>query len=443
MGHLKVAIEPQVTPGVDGGIAQFVMSLIKGLGRLHDGDETQTIIVRSQEQIDWLKPYLGPNQVFVLRKVGFNRGASTNGHSSLSKLVKRSLHPFLPTARYYMQKILEGPAKVWRPEVRLSDGFYEGLGCDVIHIPVQGFIVCALPTIYNPHDLQHLHYPEFFSPEEISWRETVYRAGCRVANTVVVGSQWVKDDVVRQYQVHPEKVQVVPEGAPTQLYTEPSTEFLTQVKRKYQLEEPFAFYPAVTWPHKNHLRLLEAIVCLRESRGVKVRLVCTGSRYDAFWPAIERRVNEMNLSSQVKFLGFVPEGDLRALYRLGQFLIEPSLFEASSLPIFEAWSEGLPVACSNTAALPEQVQDAALMFEPYNVEAIAEVIETLARDVELRRGLRERGYRRLRDFDWSRTAKAYRALYRRAARRTLTEEDHWLLSWNWMTEPKRERESRL
>jgi glycosyltransferase involved in cell wall biosynthesis len=151
----------------------------------------------------------------------------------------------------------------------------------------------------------------------------------------------------------------------------------------------------------------------------------------------------MNLSSQVKFLGFVPEGDLRALYRLGQFFIEPSLFEASSLPIFEAWSEGLPVACSNAAALPEQVQDAALMFEPYNVEGIAEVIETLARDVEVRRGLRERGYRRLRDFDWSRTAKAYRALYRRAARRTLTEEDHWLLSWNWMTEQKRERESRL
>jgi glycosyltransferase involved in cell wall biosynthesis len=442
-GHLKVAIEPQITSGADGGIAQFVMSLIKGLGRLHDGDETQTIIVRSQEQIDWLKPYLGPNQVFVLKNVGFNRGASTNGHSSLSKLVKRSLHPFLPTARYYMQKILEGPRKVWRAEVRLSDGFYESLGCDVIHIPVQGFIVCALPTIYNPHDLQHLHYPEFFSPEEISWRETVYRAGCRLANTVVVGSQWVKNDVVRQYQIHPEKVQVVPEGAPTQLYTEPSTEFLTQVKRKYQLEEPFAFYPAVTWPHKNHLRLLEAIVCLRESRGIKVQLVCTGSRYEAFWPAIERRIREMNLSSQVKFLGFVPEGDLRALYRLGQFFIEPSLFEASSLPIFEAWSEGLPVACSNAAALPEQVQDAALMFEPYNVEGIAEVIETLARDVEVRRGLRECGYRRLRDFDWSRTAKAYRALYRRAARRTLTEEDHWLLSWNWMTEQKRERESRL
>ena len=77
----------------------------------------------------------------------------------------------------------------------MSTGFHESLGCDVLHFPTQGFILCAMPTIYNPHDLQHLVYPQFFSPQTLAWRETVYPAGCRFAQTVVVGSQWVKEDV--------------------------------------------------------------------------------------------------------------------------------------------------------------------------------------------------------------------------------------------------------
>jgi glycosyltransferase involved in cell wall biosynthesis len=99
---------------------------------------------------------------------------------------------------------------------------------------------------------------------------------------------------------------------------------------------------------------------LRDCCGLTVSLVCTGSRYNSFWPQIERCIADLKLGAQVKFLGFVPDEHLRAIYRLSEFLIEPSLFEASSLPIFEAWSEGVPVACSNVSALPEQVLDAAL-----------------------------------------------------------------------------------
>jgi glycosyltransferase involved in cell wall biosynthesis len=185
---------------------------------------------------------------------------------------------------------------------------------------------------------------------------------------------------------------------------------------------------------------LEAIAQLRDERGLIVRLVCTGSLYDPFQPRIDQRVRELNLASQVKFLGFVPEEELRALYRLAHFLVLPTLYEADSCPIHEAWSEGLPVASSNATALPDQVLDAGLLFDPKDVDSIAEALRRMATEDDLRANLRRLGYRRVMDFSWERTAKAYRAVYRRAANISLSEEDRWLLEWDWMREPEKAME---
>ena len=326
------------------------------------------------------------------------------------------------------------PQRHW-PERAVSNGFYESTGCDVLHFPTQSFTLCALPTIFNPHDLQHLHYPQFFTPRELAGRDTGFRAAFHFSNTVVVGSEWIKQDVVRQFGVNEDKVQVIPWASPTAQYPEIEPEQIEEAKRRLGLPVTYALYPAVTWPHKNHLRLLDALASLRDQRGVVVNLVCTGSKCENHWPKVEQRIKDLNLDSQVRFLGFLSEVDLRVVYRLGQFLVLPTLFEADSCPIHEAWSEGLPVASSNHSALPDQIGDAGLLFEAKDVSAIADAIQKMATDVDLRRELIERGYRRVKDFDWTRTAKAYRAVYRRAAGVTLNEEDRWLLEWDWMREP--------
>jgi glycosyltransferase involved in cell wall biosynthesis len=242
--------------------------------------------------------------------------------------------------------------------------------------------------------------------------------------------------VIRQYAIHPEKIQIVPWAPPTTQYVPVSADQVEEARHRLGLPETYALYPAVTWPHKNHLRLLEALATLRDSRGLIVNLVCTGARGPS-WSRVEQQVQELNLSSQVRFCGFLSETDLLAVYRLAQFLILPSLFEADSCPIYEAWSEGIPVASSNHTALPDQVADAGLLFDAGDTTAIAETVERMATDDKMRRQLVERGYRRVRDFDWDRTAKAYRAVYRRASGATLTEEDRWLLEWDWMRDPDR------
>jgi glycosyltransferase involved in cell wall biosynthesis len=433
--RLTVAIAAHAGPGGTGGVARFLGSLVHALGRLEDGDERYLIVVRSEAHRAWLQPLLGPNQEIVFeadvaRRVARRRRVEQG--MPLIGWLKAALGPLLPAVRQ-LQGLVSLP-RHW-PEVPISDGTYEALGCDVLHIANQQFFLCAIPTVYNPHDLQHLHYPQFFLPETIAWRETLFPAGCHFAHTVVVGSQWVKEDVVRRYGVHPDKVQVVYEAPTTEAQSEPSEAARAAARAKYQLDRPFALYPAMTWPHKNHLRLLEAVARLRDTRGLVVPVVCTGSRRPDVWPSIERCLDQLKLSPQVRFLDLLPEDDLKALFGLAEFLIFPTLLEAISLPIFEAWLAGLPVACSNVTALPEQVRDAALTFDPTSVESIADAIATMATDAEQRRELRRLGYERVKDFTWERTARAYRAVYRRAGGFPLTEEDRWLLAWDWARRP--------
>jgi glycosyltransferase involved in cell wall biosynthesis len=425
---LKVALDARLNPSQGcGGIESVLIGLVSALGHLDDGDEEYTIVGPWDEPY-WLEPYTGSNQ----RIIPFP--APPPPPKDKMATAKRALGPLRPFARRLWNSAFTHQAsrRQW-PEVPISDGFYEGLNCDVLHFPFQQFMLCAVPTIYNPHDLQHLHYPKFFDPYDIAVRETVWRAGCQLANTVVVASEWVKQDVAQQYGVSPNKIQVIPWAPPTQAYLAPDDELVKSVREQYGLGDSFAFYPAMTWEHKNHLRLLEAIALLRDREGMRLHLICTGYKNN-FWRTIEERLQALQLQDQVKFLGVIPSEHLRAVYRLSEFVIIPTLFEAASGPLFEAWQEMTPVACSTVTSLPEQAADAALLFDPLSIEAIADALSRLASDVELRENLKQRGAKRLGDFSWERTAKAYRAVYRRAAHRPLSEEDAELLNWDWTRE---------
>jgi glycosyltransferase involved in cell wall biosynthesis len=438
-GRPHVGLFTRALPGDIGGVAQSTQGLIHALGKLTDGDEQYSIIVRSAAQAEWLTPHFGPNQrIVVHRHLGEPSGTYLAGGRQrvLARFRSTLLGPAVPAIRW-IQKTL-APPKHW-PEIPVSDGFIESLGCDIVHFSSQWFMLCNIPSVYTPHDLQHLLYPQYFSQSDLISREVIFPAGCRFAHTVIAGTQWVKEDIARRYQIDDEKIQVIPWAASTQFCEQPTDAELAEVAGRYRLETPFAIFPANTWPHKNHLRLIEAIAHLRDTRGLVVRLVCTGAMLTEHWRRIETRIQELNLAAQVKFLGFVSDKDLRALYRLAQFLVMPTLYEADSNPIHEAWYEDLPVASSNVTALPDQVKDAGLLFDPKDVGSMANAMARLATEEGLRADLRQRGRRRMADFDWERTAKAYRAVYRRAADYPLTEEDRWLLQWDWLRDPHRKR----
>jgi glycosyltransferase involved in cell wall biosynthesis len=416
---LRVALNAQLFSGSGaGGIESVVIALVRALGELEGPEEY--VLITGPEEPDWLRPYLGPNQrVVVAPRV-------REEHSGV-EAVKRMLGPLRPIASRLWRSVRSAPTLRW-PTLSASHGFIESLDCRVVHFPYQCYITSGIPAVYNPHDLQHLHFPQFFTQTDVAQREAVYRTACREARRVVAASTWVKEDLVRQFDLAADKVMVIPWAPPTVAYGEPTEETLRAVTAAIALERPFALYPAMLWEHKNHLRLLEAVALLRDRDGLIVPLVCTGSRNTGHWPKVEARLHELRLEQQVQFPGLMPTHRLRAIYRLAQFVVIPTLFEASSLPVFEAWQEGVAVACSKVTSLPEQVAGAALLFDPLDIGAIADAIRRLFLDDELRTDLVTRGRRRLADFSWERTARTYRAVYRAAARAELNDEDREILN---------------
>jgi glycosyltransferase involved in cell wall biosynthesis len=423
MNNLRIAIDAQRMPNSGaGGVESALIGLVSALGKLEDGAE-EYVIIGPWADADWLKPYMGSNQHLV-------RGIKpADGQRPFENIPSWS-RPLMRLVHTWLYRFINPPSN--RFQIPLSDGFYENLGCSVIHFPSQRFTLCASPMVYNPHDLQHLHFPQFFTAELIQWRELMYRAGCQYARVVVAGSHWIKKDLIEQYGLNPKKIQVIPWAPPTQAISEPTPALLNDVKSRYNLPSHFIFYPAMLWEHKNHLRLLEAIAKLRDQNGLISQLVCSGDLKSKFWPVIQKNIRRLSLESQVRFIGMVSPEELRAIYRLCHSVIVPTLFEAASGPVFEAWHDDVPVACSSVTSLPEQAGNAALLFDPFSVDAIANTIERLARDQQLRANLIRNGKRRLQDFNWEKTAKAYRAAYRRAAGCLLSDEDLQLLSWDWM-----------
>lgn len=417
---MKIAINARIDPasGV-GGVESVLIGLIKALGQLTDGNE-EYVLLTNPKHPRWLDAYVGSNQSVVTEpSARYDRSGEKkrNPVVAVQKEAGRILKRLNPEPKAF-------------PAPRISNGFIEGLSCDVIHFPYQHFEICALPSIYNPHDLQHRHFPKFQTPEGWTKKDVEYRAGCEFSHTVVAGSQWVKDDIIAQYNVFPGKITVIPWAAPTQAYSVASEAEDQITRKKFGLPENFAFFPAMTWPHKNHLRLLEALAWLKKERGVTVPLVCTGKQNE-FYGEIEKAMERLKLKSQVQFLGVVSRDELQFLYRACGFVVVPTLFEAASAPVFEAWNAGAAVACSNVTSLPQQVGDAGIIFDPYDIDWIGDALHRLYTQPDLRRELIEKGKRRLNDFTWEKTARAYRAVYRRAVQRKLSDEDQKLLASDW------------
>jgi glycosyltransferase involved in cell wall biosynthesis len=126
-------------------------------------------------------------------------------------------------------------------------------------------------------------------------------------------------------------------------------------------------------------------------------------------------VERLGLSRNVLFPGYLERRELRALYRASTLVVHPSLYEAMSGPLLEAWQEGVPAAAAAITSIPEQAAGAALLFNPLEPGPIAAAMRRLLEDGALRSEMVRRGRERLRHYSWEGTAQAYQRLYRQVA----------------------------
>jgi glycosyltransferase involved in cell wall biosynthesis len=203
----------------------------------------------------------------------------------------------------------------------------------------------------------------------------------------------VKTDIVRFFGIPEERTVVIPAPPQKQFVAEQSEDRLRAVRDRLHLPDRFLFYPAQFWPHKNHLRLIEAF---REvaSEVPDVSLVLTGKKRDEY-AAVMSAVDKSGLNERVRHIGYVEQDDLDAIYRLATALVMPSLFESISIPIYEAFQMGTPVVAAGILAIPEQVGDAALLFDPKSVASIKQAILKMLGDPEAARLIAKRGRDRM------------------------------------------------
>jgi glycosyltransferase involved in cell wall biosynthesis len=359
---------------------------------------------------EWLRPYVDAKEQFKFVAPAPAPPGAKSWASRNLPLARRAYHSLMPP-----------------PPVPRSDGSLEVLAPDIVHFPHQAAFLTGVTSIFHPHDLQHLHLPQFFAKREIATRESRYRAFCKQAALVAMATSWGRDDILRAYSLAPDKVAVVPLAPVVDMYPQLTEAELQSLRADLRLPNDFCFYPAQTWPHKNHERLLKAVSQLRRSTGLVVPLVFSGSA-TPYREHLIQVVHELGLGDDVRWVGFVDPSQLRGLYRLARCVVVPTLFESASQPIFEALSSGVAVACSNVTATPRQVGDAAIIFDPYSVDEIAAAVKRLWTDLRLRQGLVERGKARIAQFSWERTARHFAAYYRLLTGHSVSAEDWTLLS---------------
>ncbi len=420
---LRVGLDARLVSGHPGGVQQVVMGLAHGLSRLEgDGEEYHFLVNR--EHSDWLVPHIaGSCRLLPARP------------EPTWKRTARRVAPFaLPAvqaardfarARRAGDELVGGGTRM----IPVSDGAIEAAGIHVMHFPKQDAFLTSVPSIFHPHDIQHVHYPQFFSEDVCRGRELSYSAFCRQASVVTVTSTWNRDDIAAHYGLPDAKMAVIHLAPALSAYDMPAEEEIDGIVRRLALPEAFVLYPAQTWAHKNHVRLVEALHAVRVEHGQTIPLVCTSTKNE-FYDTIDRRIRDLGMTDSVLFTGFVSPKELRALYGRARCVVVPTLFEAAGGfgPITEAFLSGCPVACSNVTSLPDEVGDGALLFDPLSVEDMAASIWRLWVDQALRERLVAKGRDKVERYDWAKTARVFRAHYRRLGGFPLTDDDRHLMS---------------
>ena len=252
-------------------------------------------------------------------------------------------------------------------------------------------LTSRMPYVMSIHDLIPLHIPSRFQTLKKIYFETLIKPAARKASYIFTVSHFTKNTLIEWAGITPEKIIVAQNGI---------SELLTPVGEKHTPGYTYFFAVGNARPHKNWLRLLSAFA--NAQIDPNIRLLLTGQTT----PALHYHLTQLGIHDRVVFTGTLSEAALAQYYRGALGLLFPSLYEGFGLPPIEAMACGTPVLTANTTALPEVTGNAALLVDPYDVDAIAKGIETLTQKQETRIAL---GLKQAALYTWDKTAATVQA----------------------------------
>lgn len=250
-----------------------------------------------------------------------------------------------------------------------------------------------LNYIFTIWDLCHRDFPEF--PEVRSNgvfkdREVLYSKLLSPAYLILTESKLGAKSAAYRYGLDLDRILPMP-LSPAPFFETNHSASLEQVASIYRLDSGYYFYPAQLWPHKNHMRILDALAELR-NQGIVKKLVLAGGD-KGLGMLLRRRVSELDLDAQVRFLGFTPADHMRGLYEGCVAVVMPTYFGPTNIPPLEAWLVGRPLIYSSHLA--EQVGDAAILVDADDEFSLAAAMKEVLNPL-LAQNLIEKGFQQLR-----------------------------------------------
>lgn len=291
--------------------------------------------------------------------------------------------------RYWYDVKVPIVLKKWKADVFVSlDGF-----CSV---------TTSVPQIVCIHDLAFLHYPKLIAKSHLWYYKLMTPKFLKKASKIVTVSQYSKNDILKQYKIQENKIEVIYSGIRSKFCSINNAE-REKTKQLFSNGEEYFLFVGGVHPRKNVMSLIKAFSIFKKWTKSNMKLLVIG-RMAWQYSEIEEKLKTYKYRNDVELLGYADDTKLASIMSAAYVLVHPSFFEGFGSPIVEAFHSAVPVLTSNTSSMAEIADDAALLFDPNNIEDLAQQMILIYKDEKLKKQLIEKGIERAKDFSWNKTA---------------------------------------
>ena len=317
-------------------------------------------------------------------------------------------------------------AEAWVPARfavrRIAGNPFVRLGCDfalklrwdrpdLLHVQYTAPLACPVPVVVSVHDVSFLEFPAYFPFTRAAQLRLTVRRTIQAAARILTVSEFSRDAIARAYGLDPDRIAVVHNAAADGFHQVRQGTAPAQVRQRFGLTAPFILSVGDLQPRKNHIGLIEAFARMARACPQLTHQLVLAGKETWFGGRVHDAAKRSGVADRIRFLGFVSDDDLLQLYNACEVFCFPSFYEGFGLPVLEAMACGAAVCCSNTSAVPEVADGAAILFNPYSADEIARAMLDLIQLPELRLRMRRLGLQRAPQFSWQKAAQKTLEVY--------------------------------
>lgn len=276
--------------------------------------------------------------------------------------------------------------------------------CDLLFVPAHALpVIRPKKSVVTIHDVGFERFPKVYPWYDIIYHKFAVWFAAKFSKKIITISEFSKREIMDVYNVAEEKIKVIHIGFDNKDFKVINDQKkIDQVLEKYKIKKPYLFYIGRLEEKKNIYNLVKAF-----SKAVyhkpEYKLVLVGNPGYGF-ERIEELIKKKGLEKNIIMPGWVEQEHVPYLMNATEIFVFPSLYEGFGIPPLEAMACGVPVCCSNAASLPEVVADAAVMFNPKDVDDMYAKILSLINDKLLQFNLKQKGFERIKKFNWEKCA---------------------------------------